>query len=193
MFTWMGFLAFTPVLGQTYIIVNTWVGHPWRTCNCDSSSLRRFGAVCGSIQPPQPWVLLLFRKCVNKYDMSITLPGVARAYWEFLYLKRDSDCLRMATEQSIGSLFIAGSSRNTIDASLWGSIHSATRNPELAPRGPAKWSERINLMGKDLQKFLLLLLSLLAGCLPDGLPHRGRCSWGAGYFGILDENGSWKF
>ncbi len=172
MFTWMGFLAFHSGIGANlYNLAYKWIGHlPGGLAIATQAACAVFGAVCGSNTATAATMGAIALPEMRKYnyDLSMATAGIAAGGVLGILIPPSVILIvyGMATEQSIGSLFIAGIIPGILLMLLYMGVvfFLASRNPELAPRGPkASWGERFNLLGTGLTDIIIVACLSIGG------------------------------
>lgn len=172
MFTWMGFLAFHSGIGSNlYTLAYKLVGHlPGGLSIATQAACAIFGAVCGSNTATAATMGAIALPEMRKYDYDMSLATASIAAGGVLGILIPPSVILivygMATEQSIGSLFIAGIMPGILLMVLYMAVIFilASRNPDLAPPGPtATWGERIRLMVTGLGDILIVFSLSIGG------------------------------
>jgi len=176
MFVWMGFLAFYSGIGtRLYIFAYKLVGHlPGGLAIATQVACAVFGAICGSNTATAATMAAIALPEMEKYRYDKSLATASIAAGGVLGVLIPPSVIfilyGMATEQSVGSLFMAGILPGILLMLLYiATIYIlASRNPSLAPAGPrASWQERREALkggvGEALAIFLLSVGGLFAG------------------------------
>ncbi len=176
MFCWMGFLAYYSGIGQRlYVFAYKMIGHwPGGLAIATQGACAIFGAICGSNTATAATMgaIALPEMQKYKYDTSLATASVAAGGVLGVLIPPSVIFIvyGMATEQSIGELFMAGILPGILLMLLYMlTIYIQTkRNPLLGPPGPkAGWKERIESLhgglGEVLAIFLLSMGGLFAG------------------------------
>jgi tripartite ATP-independent transporter DctM subunit len=176
MFVWMGFLAYYSGIGtKLYIFAYKLIGHwPGGLAIATQVACAVFGAICGSNTATAATMGAIALPEMRKYKYDISLATASVAAGGVLGVLIPPSVIfivyGMATEQSVGKLFMAGILPGILLMLLYiAAIYILTlRNPSLGPAGPkASWKERIEAMrgglGEVLFVFLLSIGGLFAG------------------------------
>lgn len=176
MFIWMGFLAFYSGIGsRLYGFVYKLVGHlPGGLALATQATCALFGAVCGSNTATAATIGAIALPEMKKYNYDASFSTASVAAGGALGILIPPSVIfivyGIATEQSVGKLFMAGIIPGILLMILYmGAIVILTsRRPELGPAGPkASWRERFSAMQGGLWEvaaiFLLSLGGLFAG------------------------------
>jgi tripartite ATP-independent transporter DctM subunit len=176
MFVWMGFLAFYSGIGtQLYVFAYKLIGHyPGGLAIATQVACAVFGAICGSNTATAATMgaIALPEMKKYKYDTSLATASVAAGGVLGVLIPPSVIFIvyGMATEQSVGKLFMAGILPGILLMLLYiAAIYILTlRNPSLGPAGPkSSWKERIGAMrgglGEVLFVFVLSIGGLFAG------------------------------
>jgi tripartite ATP-independent transporter DctM subunit len=176
MFVWMGFLAYYSGIGtQLYVFAYKLIGHwPGGLAIATQVACAVFGAICGSNTATAATMgaIALPEMKKYKYDTSLATASVAAGGVLGVLIPPSVIFIvyGMATEQSVGKLFMAGILPGILLMLLYiAAIYILTlRNPSLGPAGPkSSWKERIGAMrgglGEVLFVFLLSIGGLFAG------------------------------
>lgn len=176
MFVWMGFLAFYSGIGtRLYIFAYKLVGHlPGGLAIATQVACAVFGAICGSNTATAATMAAIALPEMDKYHYDKSLATASIAAGGVLGVLIPPSVIFIlygtATEQSVGSLFMAGILPGILLMLLYiATIYIlASRNPSLGPAGPkASWRERRAALkggvGEALAIFLLSVGGLFAG------------------------------
>ncbi|MDW7652015.1 MAG: TRAP transporter large permease [Bacillota bacterium] len=176
MFVWMGFLAFYSGIGTNlYVFAYKLIGHwPGGLAIATQIACGTFGAICGSNTATAATMAAIALPEMEKYEYDTSLATSSIAAGGVLGVLIPPSVIfivyGMATEQSVGKLFIAGIIPGILLMSLFmGTIYLLTlRNPRLGPAGPrASWRERVLALkgglGEAMAVFLLSVGGLFAG------------------------------
>jgi tripartite ATP-independent transporter DctM subunit len=176
MFVWMGFLAYYSGIGtQLYIFAYKLIGHwPGGLAIATQVACAVFGAICGSNTATAATMgaIALPEMKKYKYDTSLATASVAAGGVLGVLIPPSVIFIvyGMATEQSVGKLFMAGILPGILLMLLYiAAIYILTlRNPSLGPAGPkSSWKERMGAMrgglGEVLFVFVLSIGGLFAG------------------------------
>jgi tripartite ATP-independent transporter DctM subunit len=176
MFVWMGFLAYYSGIGTNlYIFAYKLIGHwPGGLAIATQIACGTFGAICGSNTATAATMAAIALPEMEKYEYNPSLATASIAAGGVLGVLIPPSVIfivyGMATEQSVGKLFIAGIIPGILLMSLFmATIYLLTlRNPQLGPAGPrAGWRERIAALkgglGEAMVVFFLSIGGLFAG------------------------------
>ncbi|MDD4753120.1 MAG: TRAP transporter large permease [Desulfitobacteriaceae bacterium] len=176
MFVWMGFLAYRSGIGtRLYIFAYKLAGHlPGGLAIATQVACAVFGAICGSNTATAATMAAIALPEMEKYNYDKSLATASIAAGGVLGVMIPPSVIfilyGMSTEQSIGTLFMAGIFPGILLMLLYiGTIYILTlRNPNLGPAGPkSTWQERINALkggvGEALAIFVLSVGGLFAG------------------------------
>ncbi|MDH7578152.1 MAG: TRAP transporter large permease [Bacillota bacterium] len=172
MFVWMGFLAYYSGLGtKLYVFAYKLIGHfPAGLAIATQVACGVFGAICGSNTATAATMgaIALPEMKKYKYDPSLSTASVAAGGVLGVLIPPSVIFILygMATEQSIGKLFIAGIIPGILLMLLYiGVIYILTlRKPHLGPAGTkASWKERINAMREGLGEALAIFALSIGG------------------------------
>lgn len=144
MFVWMGFLAYYSGIGtRLYIFAYKFIGHlPGGLAIATQAACAIFGAICGSNTATAATIGAIALPEMKKYDYDMSLSTASIAAGGVLGVLIPPSVIfivyGMATEQSIGRLFMAGIPTGILLMLLYmGVIYYLTsRNPQLGPPGP---------------------------------------------------------
>ncbi len=172
MFVWMGFLAFHSGLGaRLYDFAYKLVGHlPGGLAIATQATCTFFGAVCGSNTATAATIGAIALPEMRKYNYAHSLATASVAAGGALGVLIPPSVIfivyGIATEQSVGALFLAG----IIPGFLLMLFYMATiyiiasRNKELGPPGPkAGWKERLKALQGGLFEVLVIFSLSLGG------------------------------
>lgn len=170
MFILMGFLAFYSGIGsKLYYFAYKLVGHfPGGLAIATQVTCGLFGAVSGSNTATAATIgaISIPEMKKYKYDDSLSTGGVAAGGALGILIPPSVTFIiyGIATEQSIGKLFIAGIIPGILLMLLYilTIVILVTRNPKLGPPGPkSNWGERFKaLKGGLLEAFIVFIISL---------------------------------
>ena len=176
MFVWMGFLAFHSGIGTSlYVFAYKMVGHlPGGLAIATQAACAVFGAICGSNTATAATMAAIALPEMDKYkyDKSLSTASIAAGGVLGVIIPPSVIFILygMATEQSVGTLFMAGIVPGILLMSLnMGMIYLLTlRNPSLGPAGiRSSWSDRFRSLrgglGEALVVFILSIGGLFAG------------------------------
>lgn len=170
MFVWMGFLAFYSGIGtRLYVFAYKLIGHlPGGLAIATQVACAVFGAICGSNTATAATMAAIALPEMEKYNYDRSLATASIAAGGVLGVMIPPSVIfivyGMATEQSVGKLFMAGILPGILLMLLYmGAIFILTlRNPNLGPAGPkASWGERAaSLRGGLLEALSVFFLSV---------------------------------
>ncbi len=176
MFVWMGFLAYYSGIGTSlYGFAYKMVGHlPGGLAIATQGACAVFGAICGSNTATAATMAAIALPEMDKYKYDRSLSTASIAAGGVLGVMIPPSVIFIlygtATEQSVGTLFMAGILPGILLMLLnMGVIYLLTsRNPSLGPAGSkASWQERIRALrgglGEALAVFILSVGGLFAG------------------------------
>jgi tripartite ATP-independent transporter DctM subunit len=204
MFVWMGFLAYYSGIGtKLYIFAYKLIGHyPGGLAIATQVACAVFGAICGSNTATAATMgaIALPEMKKYKYDTSLATASVAAGGVLGVLIPPSVIFIvyGMATEQSVGKLFMAGILPGILLMFLYiAAIYILTlRNPSLGPAGPkSSWRERIDAMrgglGEVLFVFVLSIGGLFAGWFT---PTEAGAVGAAGVLGVslVERRLSWE-
>ena len=176
MFVWMGFLAYYSGIGTSlYVFAYKMVGHlPGGLAMATQVACAVFGAICGSNTATAATMAAIALPEMDKYKYDKSLSTASIAAGGVLGVMIPPSVIFIlygtATEQSVGTLFMAGVVPGILLMFLnMGMIYFLTlRNPSLGPAGAkSNWSERIHALrgglGEAMAIFILSVGGLFAG------------------------------
>jgi len=172
MFCWMGFLAFYSGIGtRLYVFAYKLIGHwPGGLAIATQAACAIFGAICGSNTATAATMgaIALPEMSKYKYDTSLATASVAAGGVLGVLIPPSVIFIvyGMATEQSIGKLFMAGILPGILLMSLYMlTIYILTkRNPILGPPGPrSNWKDRLQSLRGGLGEVLVIFLLSMGG------------------------------
>ena len=172
MFVWMGFLAFHSGMGsRLYHFAYKLLGHfPGGLALATQGTCALFGAVCGSNTATAATIGAISLPEMRKYHYENSLSTASVAAGGAIGVLIPPSVIfivyGIATEQSIGRLFLAGIIPGIMVMLLYIlTIYVlASRNPDLGPAGPrASWSERIKALYGGLWEVILIFALSLGG------------------------------
>jgi tripartite ATP-independent transporter DctM subunit len=176
MFVWMGFLAYYSGIGsRLYVFAYKLIGnYPGGLAIATQTACAVFGAICGSNTATAATMgaIALPEMKKYKYDTSLATASVAAGGVLGILIPPSVIFIvyGMATEQSVGKLFMAGIVPGILLMLLYmGVVYLlAARNPALAPAGTrSSWKERLAALkgglGEVLVVFTLSIGGLFAG------------------------------
>lgn len=176
MFVWMGFLAFYSGIGTSlYVFAYKMIGHlPGGLAIATQAACAVFGAICGSNTATAATMAAIALPEMDKYHYDKSLSTASIAAGGVLGILIPPSVIFIlygtATEQSVGTLFMAGIIPGILLTVLnMGMIYILTwRNPSLGPAGAkSTWRERVRSLrgglGEALAVFVLSIGGLFAG------------------------------
>jgi tripartite ATP-independent transporter DctM subunit len=172
MFVWMGFLAFYSGIGsRLYNLAYKLVGHlPGGLAIATQATCALFGAVCGSNTATAATIGAIALPEMKKYNYDVSLSTASVAAGGALGVLIPPSVIfivyGIATEQSIGKLFIAGIVPGILLMAFYmGTIYILTsRNPDLGPPGPKfGWRERFKALSGGLWEVAIVFIISLGG------------------------------
>ncbi|MFZ5651413.1 MAG: TRAP transporter large permease [Bacillota bacterium] len=176
MFVWMGFLAFYSGIGsRLYVFAYKLIGHhSGGLAIATQAACAVFGAICGSNTATAATIGAIALPEMRKYRYDPSLATASIAAGGVLGVLIPPSVIfiiyGMATEQSVGKLFMAGILPGVLLMLLYmGAIYlCVARNPALGPAGPrATWKERLDSLrgglGEVLTIFAISMGGLFAG------------------------------
>jgi tripartite ATP-independent transporter DctM subunit len=194
MFVWMGFIAFYSGVGtRVFACAYKLLGHlPGGLALATQVTCGLFGAVCGSQVATAATIGAIAVPEMRKYGYDDSLSTASVAAGSTLGVIIPPSVLfilyGIATEQSIGRLFIAG----ILPGILLMSLYMVTililtyRNPALAPTGTRfSWKERLNAVLHGLWEILIVFCVSLYGLFAGWFTPTEAGAVGAGGLLIL--------
>lgn len=172
MFVWMGFLSYYSGIGtRLYILAYRLIGHwPGGLAVATQVACAVFGAICGSNTATAATMgaIALPEMKKYKYDMSIATASIAAGGALGVLIPPSVIFIvyGIATEQSVGRLFMAGIIPGIILMLLYiaAIIFLTVRNPELGPPGPKmSWKERAEATRGGLLEVLIVFAISMGG------------------------------
>ncbi len=172
MFTWMGFLAYYSGIGTSlYILAYRLIGHwPGGLAVATQVACGIFGAICGSNTATAATMgaIALPEMKKYKYDASLSTASIAAGGVLGVLIPPSVIFIvyGIATEQSIGRLFMAGIIPGILLMFLYiaAVILVTLRKPELGPAGPkASWKERIEATRGGLLEVIVVFAISMGG------------------------------
>lgn len=172
MFVWMGFLAFYSGIGtRLYVFAYKLTGHlPGGLAISTQAACAVFGAICGSNTATAATMGAIALPEMKKYHYDSSLATASVAAGGVLGVMIPPSVILiiygMATEQSVGKLFMAGIVPGIMLMFMYmGTIYVlVTRNPSLGPAGPKfSWSERLKAMRGGLGEVLVIFSISIGG------------------------------
>ena len=172
MFVWMGFLAFHSGIGERlYNFAYKLTGHlPGGLAISTQATCALFGAVCGSNTATAATIGAIAFPEMKKYKYADSLSTASVAAGGALGVLIPPSVIfiiyGIATEQSVGKLFLAG----IIPGLMLMGFYMATiyiiasRNPEIAPAGPkSSWRQRLSALRGGLLEVMIIFSISLGG------------------------------
>jgi tripartite ATP-independent transporter DctM subunit len=203
MFVWMGFLAYYAGIGtRMYVFAYKLIGHyPGGLAIATQAACGVFGAICGSNTATAATIGAIALPEMKKYHYDDALATASVAAGGVLGVLIPPSVIfiiyGMATEQSVGKLFMAGIVPGMLLMLLYmAAIALLTfRRPGLGPAGPrATWGERAKALRGGLGE-VLVIFSLSMGGLFAGwfTPTEAGAVGAAGVLGVglLKRSLSW--
>lgn len=170
MFVWMGFLAYYSGIGtRLYVFAYRMIGHwPAGLAIATQLACAVFGAICGSNTATAATMGAIAMPEMKKYNYDHSLSTASVAAGGVLGVLIPPSVIfivyGMATQQSIGKLFIAGILPGILLMLLYMAVIFiwARRRPEIGPAGPRfTWRERLSaLRGGLLEVIVIFALSM---------------------------------
>lgn len=172
MFVWMGFLAYYSGIGsRLYEFAHRLMGHfPGGLAIATQAACAVFGAICGSNTATAATMGAIALPEMKKYGYDISLATASVAAGGVLGVLIPPSVIfivyGMATEQSIGKLFVAGIIPGILLMLLYmATIYILTaRRQELGPAGPRySWQERGEALRGGLAEVLCIFALSMGG------------------------------
>ncbi|MCL2513802.1 MAG: TRAP transporter large permease [Oscillospiraceae bacterium] len=172
MFVWMGYLAYHSGIGtDLYNFAYKMIGHrSGGLAAATQVACAMFGAICGSNTATAATMgaIALPEMRKYKYDDSLSTGSIAAGAAMGMLIPPSVIFIvyGMATEQSIGKLFMAGIVPGILLMLIFIGIivFRTVRNPALGPKGPTfSWEERFKALGKGLGETLAIFLISMGG------------------------------
>lgn len=172
MFVWMGFLAYYSGIGtRLFVFAYKLIGHwPGGLAIATQAACAIFGAICGSNTATAATMGAIALPEMKKYNYDTSLATASVAAGGVLGVLIPPSVIfivyGMATEQSIGKLFMAGILPGLLLMLLYQLVICILtgRNPNLGPAGPrAAWKERINALRGGLAEVLFIFAISMGG------------------------------
>ncbi len=170
MFVWMGFLAYYSGIGtRLYVFAYRLIGHwPAGLAIATQMACAVFGAICGSNTATAATMGAIALPEMKKYNYDHSLSTASVAAGGVLGVLIPPSVIfivyGMATQQSIGKLFIAGILPGILLMMLYIAVIFvwAKKRPEIGPSGPRfTWKERLSsLRGGLLEVIIIFALSM---------------------------------
>lgn len=172
MFIWMGYIAYHSGIGTSlYRFAYRMIGHKrGGLAIATQAACAMFGAICGSNTATAATMGAIALPEMRKYKYSDSLSSASVAAGGALGVLIPPSVIfivyGVATEQSIGKLFVAGIIPGILLMVLYMlAIYITVRkNPEMGPKGPVfTWTERIDSLKNGLLEVILIFLISLGG------------------------------
>ncbi|MDF9407796.1 TRAP transporter large permease [Pelotomaculum isophthalicicum JI] len=204
MFVWMGFLAFYSGIGtRLYVFAYKLIGHyPGGLAIATQAACAVFGAICGSNTATAATIGAIALPEMNKYKYDVSLATASVAAGGVLGVLIPPSVIfivyGIATEQSVGKLFIAGIIPGIILMLLYmAAIYIITsRKKELGPPGErADWQERFTALRGGLGEVLVIFAISMGGLFVGWFtPTEAGAVGAAGVLGValLKRSISWE-
>ncbi len=204
MFVWMGFLAFHSGIGsRLYLFAYKLLGHlPGGLAIATQATCAFFGAVCGSNTATAATIGAIALPEMKKYGYDDSLSTASVAAGGALGVLIPPSVIfiiyGIATEQSIGKLFIAGILPGFLLMALYmiTIFILAHRNQALAPPGArASWSERFKALRGGLLEVLIVFSISLCGLFAGWFSPTEAGAVGAGgvlLVSLVERKLSWQ-
>lgn len=204
MFVWMGFLAYYSGIGTSlYIFAYKLLGHlPGGLAIATQAACAIFGAICGSNTATAATMAAIALPEMEKYNYDKSLSTASIAAGGVLGVLIPPSVIFIlygtATEQSVGTLFMAGILPGILLMLLYmGVIYLLTsRNPSLGPVGPRSgWRERILALKGGLWEALVIFLVSIGGLFAGWFTPTEAGAVGAGgilLISLLEKRLSWE-
>lgn len=204
MYVWMGFLAYYSGIGASlYDLAYKLMGHlPGGLAIATQGTCALFGAICGSNTATAAAIGAIALPEMRKYKYNDSLSTASVAAGGALGVLIPPSVIfivyGIATEQSIGQLFLAGILPGLLLMALYmGTIYFlTTRNPELGPAGEkSSWRERIAALRGGLLEVLIIFAISLSGLFAGWFtPTEAGAVGAAGVLviALLEKRMSWE-
>ena len=172
MFVWMGFLSYYSGIGtRLYILAYRLIGHwPGGLAVATQVACAVFGAICGSNTATAATMGAIALPEMKKYNYDMSLATASIAAGGALGVLIPPSVIfivyGIATEQSVGRLFMAGIIPGILLMLLYiaAIIILTVRNPKLGPAGPKmSWQERAQAMRGGLLEVLVVFAISMGG------------------------------
>jgi len=172
MFVWMGFLSYYSGIGtRLYVLAYRLIGHwPGGLAVATQVACAVFGAICGSNTATAATMgaIALPEMKKYKYDTSLATASIAAGGALGVLIPPSVIFIvyGIATEQSVGRLFLAGIIPGILLMFLYIAviIFLTVRRPELGPAGPKmSWLERAQAMRGGLLEVLIIFAVSMGG------------------------------
>jgi len=203
MFVWMGFLAFYSGIGsRLYVFAYKMIGHlPGGLAIATQIACAIFGAICGSNTATAATMGAIALPEMKKYNYDDSLATASVAAGGVLGVMIPPSVIfivyGMATEQSVGKLFLAGILPGILMMLMYIlTIFIITmKNPKLGPAGPkANWSERFNALKGGLIEALAVFSLSIGGLFAGWFTPTEAGAIGAGgvlLISLLEKRINW--
>lgn len=203
MFVWMGFLAYYSGIGtHLYVFAYKMMGHlPGGLAIATQGACAVFGAICGSNTATAATMGAIALPEMKKYNYDPSLATASVAAGGVLGVMIPPSVIfiiyGMATEQSVGKLFMAGIFPGILMMLLYmATIFIITsRNPNLGPAGPKfSWKERIEALRGGLWEALAVFSLSIGGLFIGWFTPTEAGAVGAGgvlFISLLEKRLSW--
>jgi len=204
MFVWMGFLAYHSGIGtHLYIFAYKMIGHlPGGLAIATQGACAVFGAICGSNTATAATMgaIALPEMRKYKYDRSLATASIAAGGVLGVMIPPSVIFIvyGMATEQSVGKLFMAGIFPGILMMLLYmvTIFIMTSRNPELGPSGPkSSWKERIDALRGGLVEALIIFFLSIGGLFAGWFTPTEAGAVGAGgvlVISLLERRLNWE-
>ncbi|HBV87219.1 TRAP transporter large permease [Desulfosporosinus sp.] len=204
MFVWMGFLAFYSGIGTSlYVFAYKLVGHlPGGLAIATQAACAVFGAICGSNTATAATMAAIALPEMDKYQYDKSLSTASIAAGGVLGVMIPPSVIFIlygtATEQSVGTLFMAGIVPGILLMFLnMSMIYLLTlRNPSLGPAGAKSgWSDRIRSLKGGLWEALAVFILSIGGLFAGWFTPTEAGAVGAGgvlVISLLEKRLSWE-
>jgi tripartite ATP-independent transporter DctM subunit len=204
MFVWMGFLAYYSGIGtRLYVFAYRLIGHlPGGLAIATQAACAVFGAICGSNTATAATMGAISLPEMKKYDYDVSLSTASVAAGGVLGVLIPPSVIfivyGMATQQSIGKLFIAGILPGILLMLLFMAVIFllVRRDPQIAPAGEkSSWKDRLDALKGGLAE-VIVVFAISMGGLFAGL-FTATEAGAAGALGVLlvsliGRNLSWE-
>lgn len=204
MFVWMGFLAYYSGIGtRLYVFAYRVIGHlPGGLAIATQAACAVFGAICGSNTATAATMGAISLPEMKKYNYDTSLSTASVAAGGVLGVLIPPSVIfivyGMATQQSIGKLFIAGILPGILLMLLFMAVIFllVRRDPKIAPAGEkSSWKDRLGALKGGLAE-VIVVFAISMGGLFAGL-FTATEAGAAGALGVLlvsliGRNLSWE-
>ena len=172
MFVWMGFLAYYSGIGtRLYVLAYRLIGHwPGGLAVATQVACGIFGAICGSNTATAATMGAIALPEMKKYNYDMSLATASIAAGGALGVLIPPSVIfivyGIATEQSVGRLFMAGIFPGILLMVLYiiTILLLTSRHPELGPAGPRmSWKERAQALRGGLLEALIIFAVSMGG------------------------------